>query len=373
MYAAGPVIGPCGTGTDHGSTAYSWREPVRGDRAPSSGRPRKAGLRPHKIHVKAGVDAGPCGHTAGAGLALCPPGRREPSSVTAGGGRVTYPPEWRTVPVPAAAARARGPAPPARAAAGAARYGVRRGQSTGARRGDHRAGAAPDHRRAAGPAGRGVRRGDGLARSTDRDAAADDVSTAASRSARTRRRSTARWPTPTRRRPAASWRARQETGVSCSGYEEDITTAAELLVDAAASNGQAPSTGPPDRPAQRAAARYNGLVERARANNRQGLPARRRLSALRQRADAARDAAGRGGPLPAGEPAAERRLRRRDRRGRGAASRWASSRWPHSPGRSAATTADEPGVQPRPGRRDGGHRGGPAVAGRWATRWPARS
>ena len=85
--------------------------------------------------------------------------------------------------------------------------------------------------------------------------------------------STARSPTPTPRPRAASWPAASEPRAVRERYERDIATASALLVKAAAAT-TADGSG---RHAQMRTLNerlpvYTGLVEAARANNRQGLP-----------------------------------------------------------------------------------------------------
>ncbi|WP_435861604.1 hypothetical protein [Streptomyces niveus] len=64
----------------------------------------------------------------------------------------------------------------------------------------------------------------------------------------------------------------QEPASVQKGYRDDITTASELLVDAASSTDSSSDSGRQIATINEKLPRYTGLVERARANNRQGLP-----------------------------------------------------------------------------------------------------
>lgn len=64
----------------------------------------------------------------------------------------------------------------------------------------------------------------------------------------------------------------QEPELVQKGYRDDITTASELLVEAASSTDSSSDSGRQIATINEKLPRYTGLVERARANNRQGLP-----------------------------------------------------------------------------------------------------
>ncbi|WP_312018584.1 hypothetical protein [Streptomyces sp. I05A-00742] len=64
----------------------------------------------------------------------------------------------------------------------------------------------------------------------------------------------------------------QETHAVRQRYEKDITTASKLLVEAAANAGGSPAEGEQIATLNKQLPVYTGLVEQARANNRQGLP-----------------------------------------------------------------------------------------------------
>ena len=109
---------------------------------------------------------------------------------------------------------------------------------------------------------------------SDRAAAADDVAEQQPAAERGRRAtSTARSPTPTPRRPAASWRAARSRRRRASGTSRTSTPRPSCWSTAAANTGARPP--PRRRPSpklNKLLPEYTGLVERARANNRQGFP-----------------------------------------------------------------------------------------------------
>ena len=250
-------------------------------------------------------------------------------------------------------------------------------RSPAAGRGDHGAGPAAHHRRRARAAGRGLRRGHRLAGERPRDRRGQRRCTTARRSARPPPRSTARSPTPTPPSTGGFLAGGQEPeSVVASGTRTTSTAAARLITEAAANSAGSPRPATRSRRLNTATAAVHGPGGDGPGRQPAGLPGRRRLSALRQRADA-RTAACSTPPrssTQARTPRLRARLRATPRPCPWArAGRWASSRWPRWPGRSAATTGAPTGSSTAacsPRRRPPRW----CCCGWWSgTPWPARS
>ena len=214
-------------------------------------------------------DVGHCGHTAGREQS---PTRRGRADVRdRGGGHVTYPPNVRTAP-----SRRRRRRPHSRPAPAAAAR--RRGAwAEGKERLRAAATTEPGRLQIIGAvlaaAGRGVRRGDRLAdrRPGVRRRRRGEPQPAAERGRR------GHLPLAGRRRHGRLQRLpggrRRSPRESASGTRRTSTTASRLLVKAAANTGRLERVRPRRSPRSTSSCpRYTGLVERARANNRQGLP-----------------------------------------------------------------------------------------------------
>lgn len=165
----------------------------------------------------------------------------------------------------------------------------------------------------------------------------------------------------------------QEPELVQKGYRDDITTASELLVDAASSTDSSSDSGRQIATINEKLPRYTGLVERARANNRQGLPLggaylRYANQLMTQEI------------LPHGPRSCTRRRRpgsTRTTRTPGCGRSWASppvsSRWVSSRGRSAATTCGRTGCSTTVCWRRRQPPRWCCCGWRWATRWRASS